>query len=120
MRERGTFLTCMIGLSLIINLYSLYQATHTSTTINIYSHMPVWFSVYSFLASLLGVVTNIGLWLWKKWAVFVLLVSITLALGLHIFVLDLGKIQETAFFATILSGCLWYWAISRKWSFFLK
>lgn len=101
-----------------MQLNDLYQATHAGLARDIYLTPPAWLTFYVTAGAAIGLVTNIGLWFWKRRAIIVLATASVVALFTHIFILNLGKVQETTFYLTIALTTLWFFAISRKWQYF--
>ena len=63
-----------------------------------------------------------GIWMWKKWGVYLLFASILITI-ISTFVFDLvlkvySGYAQGVIFLDILGAALWFWAIYRKWSLF--
>ena len=117
-KDRGKFLTVMIVLAAFGYLQSLYYLTNTNVIEQAYGAVPSWFSFYALVGFGIGIITMVGIWLWKKWAVYLLVASTTITLLMQLFVLK--PVQgQFVYYMTIVSASIWFWAIYRKWKNFV-
>lgn len=117
-KDRGKFLTLMLIFAAFGSLISLYQLTNTNALQQTYGPIPSWFTAYAILGSLAGVAVIIGIWMWKKWAVYLLAFSTAVTFLMQLFVLKPVQYGEFVYYMTIVSAGLWFWAIYRKWKYF--
>lgn len=117
-KDRGKFLTIMVILAAFGYLQSLYSFANTNVVQQTYGTVPNWFPIYTVLGLLVGVVTIAGIWMWRKWAVYLLAASTTITFLMQLFVLKPIQAGQFAYYMTIVSAGLWFWAIYRKWKFF--
>ncbi len=79
-KSRGKFLTIMIvfaaigdiGFVMTNYLHTLYQTTNTNLVPPAFETMPSWLPLYKVASLLLGILTIIGLWMMRKWGVYLL------------------------------------------------
>ena len=116
--ERGKFLTAMIIATLIFHLNALYQVNHAGIFQETFTPIPRWLELSVLAGSIAGILIDIGLYFRQLWAVKILILTTIATLVFYIFFLNFGKLQETSFYLTIITSCLWYVAISRKWGYF--
>jgi hypothetical protein len=117
-KDRGKFLTIMIVLSAIGLLQSLYYLVNTDLIQQSYGVVPEWFQLYSVFGILFGSIMLIGLWMLKKWGVYLLTVSVVLSFVMQLFFLRPQTYQEIVYILSIISAGIWFWAINRKWKNF--
>lgn len=119
-KERGKFLTIMLVFAAFGILLSLYTLTNTNSVQQAYGSVPSWFYPYSILGLALGVANVVGVWMWKKWAIYTIVASSAIALIMQLFVLKPTQPEAgtIAYFSLIVGGGLWFWAIYRKWQYF--
>lgn len=117
-KNRGKLLTVMIVLAAFGQLQSLYYLTNTNLVEQAYGTVPSWFSLYTLFGLLVGVASIVGIWLLKKWAVYLLAFSTAMAFLMQLFVLKPVQAGQFAYYMTMVSAGLWFWAIYRKWESF--
>lgn len=129
--DRGKFLTSVIFLgflSSVINLFGINDVLNNSD----------FYKVSVLIINFLYIVAFLGIWLWKKWGVYLvgllLVVQFILSVGYQFSLVSLLNQQsETApaslqnqltvytgvlVVAYITIAVLLFWAIKRKWHFF--
>ena len=101
-------------------LSSLYYFTNTNAVAVTYGTVPSWYPIYVVVGLGLGVANVVGIWMWRKWAIYTIVASSVIGLLMQLFVLKPTQpgIGAFAYFSSIIGGGLWYWAIYRKWQYF--
>ena len=119
-KSRGVFLTVMIVFAAYGVLSSLYTLTNPSALTTAYGVLPIWFYPYLIVSFIAGAAELIGLWLWKKWAVYLLFGLGFLGLAMQLTILKpvSSNAGSLVFYLTIISLGIWFWAIYRKWQYF--
>jgi len=116
-KDRGKFLTTMLVLMIFMFVFSLYSS-HVADYQEFYQRVPSWLPVIAPFWLLVDIAALIGIWLWKKTAVYVYAISTILGILMEAFLLrPTDEALVYAFFILILFGLL-FWAISRKWKSF--
>lgn len=108
-KDRGKFLTIMIVLAAFGYLQSLYYLTNTNVVAQVYGTVPSWFPIYTVVGLLLVAVITVGLWLWKKRAIYLLAVSTVVTFLMQLFVLKSVQGGQFVYYMTIISAGLWFW-----------
>lgn len=115
-KDRGILLTILIiliGLSYIFGLVDSLK----------YSFM------YNTLLSILGLISLVGIWLWKKWAVYLFIVMYAVSFGITLFLLQTPQLNKdlSTFYSPfvvwmiawgIIPVVLGYIALKAKWKYF--
>lgn len=116
-KKRGAFLTIMIVLGAFGALQALYAVINTDALKLAYGQVPAWFSPLYLFSFLLSVGAIIGIWMWKKWGVYLIAASIALNLVTQLFLFKpvQQSVGQFSWIMTLVGGGLWFWAISRKW-----
>jgi hypothetical protein len=117
-KGRGKFLTIMLVLSAIGLLQSLYYLVNTDLIQQSYGVVPEWFQLYSVFGIVFGMIMITGLWMMKKWGVYLLAVSVVLSFVMQLFFMRPLAYQEVVYIMSIASAGIWFWAINRKWKYF--
>lgn len=119
-KSRGVFLTLMLVFAAFGILSSLYYFTNTNAVAVAYGTVPSWYPIYMVVGLGLGVANVVGIWMWKKWAVYTIAASSVIALLMQLIILKPVQpgIGAYAYFSSILGAGLWFWAIYRKWLYF--
>jgi len=117
-KDRGKFLTAMVILGIFGQLQTLYYLTNTNLVEQVYGTVPSWFSLYVLFGFLVGTVMLAGIWLLKKWAVYLLAFSTAMTFFMQLYVLKPVQAGQVTYFMTMISAGLWFWAVYRKWESF--
>jgi hypothetical protein len=117
-KERGKFLTAMLVLGAFGYLQSLYYLTNTNLVEQAYGTVPGWFPLYALISLAIGVAITVGIWMLKKWAVYLLAFSTGMAFLTQLFILKPVQAGQLTYYMTMISAGLWFWAIYRKWKNF--
>lgn len=117
-KNRGKFLTAMIIFDVFGKLQSLYLLINTNLVEKAYPTLPSWFYFYQAVGYIIGFTIIIGMWLFKKWAVYLLAFSTTLAFIMQLFAFEPVYYGQLAKFTILFSAGLYFWAILRKWKSF--
>lgn len=119
-KSRGKFLTIMLVLAAFGVLSSAYTLVNSNSIAQTYGTVPSWFYPYLIFGFTLGVVNIVGLWLWKKWAVYTFFAASVISIIMPLFVLKPldPNVGMVSFYMTIISCGLWFWAVYRKWNLF--
>lgn len=116
-RERGKLLTVM----LILGILGLFSSLHglltnpTESWKSIYENISSWFKLYILLGDIAVGTSILGIWLWKKWAVYLFVTFVLIGVFINLLIL---KPILFIYPATFLGVSLWFLAIYRKWRYF--
>lgn len=123
MKKRGIFLTVLVILGVIGALMIFFSGIiYPITGIGLGSDagkLTLFVSVLEFIPLIAALY---GIWKWKKWGVYSFIVYILISI-FSTFIFDiLLKIYtgyaQYVILIDILEAAIWFWAISRKWSYF--
>lgn len=119
-KKRGIFLTLLLVFALYGDVRALITLTDTNSIQQVYGSIPAWYYSYAIFGLVLGVVNIVGVWMWKKWAIYSIAASSVIAVLMELFVLKPVQpiVGQIAVVLTIISAGLWFWAIYRKWKYF--
>lgn len=129
-KKRGIFLTIMLLWTAFGLLQLLYQTINPETLPKVPgianpSDLGLWYQILTVVGLVIGFTTVIGIWMWKKWGVYLYGVSFTLnlitsALIQRRFMSETVRAQYglLIYILPIIFGALFLWAISRKWKNF--
>jgi len=111
----------MIVISAFGLLSSAYTLTNTNGLAVAYGNaLPSWFFAYLVFSILIGLVNIVGLWMWKRWAIYSMVAVSAVGLVVKLFIAKPSdpNVAMVSFYATLISLGLWFWAIYRKWHYF--
>lgn len=115
MKKRGLFLTIMLFAVAYGYAKYLYFPWNKELTESIYGHYPDWFPLFSATAVAWGIPTVIGLWNWRLWAIYLLVISLAIGtVTVHTF-FNLATWALIGYYTTII---LLFLAIYPKWKHF--
>ncbi len=120
-RKRGKFLTILLVLGIIGIIPSLFHIFDREVVLYKQLIIPsVWFSVIVSVNTLMNAGGILGIWLWKKWGVYFIGLSIILQLVVQaVYVNPLyGGPGLVAYLVGFFFDFLWTWALYRKWHYF--
>lgn len=119
-KDRGKLLTVMIILSVISLLFTLLAFSQPQILHTIYPQTPSWFSFYLIGGMVMGAVQLAGLWMMKRWAVYLLIFTSLLGIVIQLLFFNNGSPQNATniILSTLVGWLIWGWAISRKWNQF--
>src|SRR3954470_20804077 len=122
-KTRGKFLTVMIILGGLGCLTSARLGTNTATIQQLYAAgLPDWFFAYLDVGFLVSVITLLGLWMLRKWAAYLLAISMIVGVVVRAFFLPPMRLGHPFYAISLIAGgmsaAIWFWAISRKWQAF--
>ncbi len=116
-QTRGAFLTVLIVISALSGLLSLVSSLGGNAAFMALGiSLPAWYPIYLFLLNIASFVALYGVWMLKKWGVYVLATTFVLTL-LNTMVFFSSQGFSLQLGLVIIDG-LWFWAIYRKWSVF--
>jgi hypothetical protein len=124
LKKRGIFLTVLVILGVIGALMIFFSGIiYPITGIGLGSDAGKLTLLVSALEFIPLIAALYGIWKWKKWGVYSLIVYILISI-LSTFIFDiLLKIYtgyaQYVILIDIFEAAIWFWAISRKWSYFL-
>ena len=117
-KKRGKFLTVLVILGVIGLIQIPYYLVNTSTLSMIYGNVPTWYPLFAVFGLVWGAATFVGIWLMKKWAVYMLIFSTILTFLIQLVVLKPIPNPGMVYAMTMISAGIWFWAIYRKWKVF--
>lgn len=117
--ERGKFLTIMIVLGALGLLQALYYYMNTDMVQQTLGVVPSWYPMYLLVGVAVQAAGLYGLWIWKKWGAYAIFAWIAITLAAQLTVIKPVQYGEFAYISTALMGGLWFWAIHRKWKYFV-
>lgn len=129
-KKRGIFLTIMLLWTAFGLLQLLYQTINPETLPKVPgianpADLGLWYKILNPIGLIIGFATLIGIWMWKKWGVYLYGVSFTfnLVTSAYIqrqFMSEAVRAQYglLIYILPIIFGALFLWAISRKWKNF--
>ena len=120
-KTRGRLLTSILIIESVLTVFYLYLLNMPAFFLELnktYTNIPSWTISISLLSILVDTVSLLGIWAWKKMAVYVYISTTILSILAEAFILkpnfsSMGGI----FFSLTLTG-LFFYAIGRKWKFF--
>lgn len=126
-KDRGIFLTIMLIFLLIALLKyipslpkSIELQKNTEFINNLYINLYIPFKYLRFSIALVSIW---GMWIWKKWAVYLFFIHNIVGFGM-LFMAQQDKLPHLyqitimSIVINILTTGLWLWAIYRKWKYF--
>ncbi len=115
---RGKFLTAILVLSIIGILQALFNiATKDSSAWSSeYRYIPQWLKTYQLLGVVIAGLANIGLWFWKKWSVYLLIILSIINYFINIYILQFH--YPVIYLLGFILFMIPLWAIKRKWEYF--
>lgn len=124
-KDRGKFLTIVLVISsitIISGFFGLLNRDYSSFS-SYYNVSKPFLEAYSWFFWFLGLISIVGIWLWKRWAVFLRIATSILTFLVQVFYLGLPGIKWYKFFILLLiplaiSLTLELWSIFRKWKCF--
>mgnify|MGYP001582633917 CR=1 FL=1 len=116
-KRRGkllTFYLILSSISLVSYPVVILNPQFSNAT---YNSIPSWYNLYQIALFTSGLVSIIGLWKWKKWAVYLFFGFIALSFLKN---LILNPVIPKGFFLIrwVLVAAIAYWIISRKRRYF--
>lgn len=127
-KDRGKFLTIMIGLAVYRYLANVYKLANPALSKFTFGLAPGWFPIYSLIISIVGIISVIGIWKFKKWGVYSLIGLQLVGFFVLLFTLRpenypnyterFQTLYISSFVLFFIEIGLWVWAISRKWRYF--
>lgn len=119
-KNRGIFLTIILILpllELLIGIPSFFDPNRMQQNAGLGN----WYPPFIYLNAFLKLFLIWGMWMWKKWAVYLSFISFIPGLWISFIVLQ-NISPSSALISTILgfilSAGLLFWAIYRKWKYF--
>ncbi len=108
-KVRGFWLTAALVLMIVTGLAAaiFYNAANTPQVDR------TWILTMMVVANLLDVVAAVGIWLWKRWGMYVYLFATAIA-----FVAGLASVGMWASFYLILPAVIVGWLLRTKWDYF--
>jgi len=108
-KVRGFWLTAALVLMIVTGLAAaiFYNAANTPQVDR------TWILTMVVVANLLDVIAAIGIWLWKRWGMYVYLYATIIA-----FVAGLASVGMWASFYLILPAVIVGWLLRSKWDYF--
>lgn len=115
-KNRGILLTLLIVLIGLSDISGLVDSSAYRTV--------------AIIVSLLGLISLVGMWLWKKWALYLQIALYTISFVASLFLLKTPQVMKDygityyPFFAIwmvfwgIIPGVLGYIALRKKWKYF--
>lgn len=120
--ERGLFLSVLFDLSAIGFVLGAFALLSPGISNLSYSTLPEWYRPLNYISLVISAATLYGIWMWKKWGIYLLAVGYVLSLGSTFMVYSGTEAGAVGMYGgvvgiVVMAG-LWYWAIYRKWSKF--
>lgn len=120
--DRGNFLTILIVLTAIGLITNIPKTLSPTDIQKVLGSVPSWYTPLNLTTLVLQGVALVGIWTWKKWAIYTLLLSYVLTTINGFLIMQSVAGGQTAFIfvlvITVISAGLWFWALSRKWHLF--
>jgi hypothetical protein len=111
---KGKLLWIMIVLFLSLSIFGLYLPT--DLVLNQYVNAPIWLANVIFVWTLVDIGIVVGIWMWKKWAVYGFIISFLLGVLMEILILTPTSYNTS--FLSVFFQTLMLVAIYRKWHHF--
>ena len=116
-KDRGKFLTLLLVFFLFI-FASAFYAAPTIKWHDLMETVPYWYINYLYFSFIVDIIIFIGIWLWKKVAVYFFVITEIFGIFIDTFVLKLTQEGvNNGIIGLIMLGVLLY-AINRKWKYF--
>ena len=112
-KERGIVLTVMVVLNTLLLLYGLLD-----TNVNFFKNLSDWYFWHFLIDFLATLAALIGIWVLKKWGVYLLLIVMGVGLLAGYFTSKNTALITHELLSSIILTFLWSWAIYRKWGSF--
>jgi hypothetical protein len=117
--DRGKFLTSMLVLDFLGIIYTIQQQVIRSDVLESLYSVPPWYKLWLIVYTLSCVAINVGIWKWKRIAVYLFFFLKTLQLLLiSTIVKPFYYPQALMSVGFVASNLPWAWAIKRKWHLF--
>jgi hypothetical protein len=114
-QERGGCLTVWLGLTVVAFAVSAFTNLFSSANLaQIIPTMPSWAFTALGVASVVGLVSAVGLWMWKRWGFYSFM---AVAIGVAVINAMSGQLIAGAVMAALSVGIMWYF-IKGKWAQF--
>lgn len=110
-KERGTLLTIALVIVALHGVFATYLY-YTLRTQQAYLERP-WILTLMVVHSALNVAAAVGIWYWKKWALYVYAASAVIAL-----VVGLLSVGIWSVFYMVLPVAILGWLLRTKWGYF--
>ncbi len=117
-KERGKFLTIILVLAIFGLFQALYLVTNTSTVSQALGTVPSWYPVYLLVGVVSQAAAIVGIWMWKRWGVYLLFGWGLIGPLVQILLLKPVQYGQLALYMTVASLGLYFWAVYRKWHYF--
>jgi hypothetical protein len=116
-KHPGKFLTVMILFLIVGDIQIPYYLAHPDALSAIYGNLPSWYPLYAVLGLASNVAIIIGMWKFKKWAVYILIAYFISKVPSELFMFQPAQ-QMATLTTTVVGASLWFWAIKREWKYF--
>lgn len=124
-KERGKLLTAILIILCAGTIYGFFNLINENFQeyTNYYQLPELWFKAYFWLSWILHVMEIIGLWMWKRWAVYLSIAMILIGLFIQVFFIKVPgiewyKVLVFLLFPLAVIVGFFLWPVSRKWKFF--
>ncbi|MBI2066182.1 hypothetical protein HYT60_01605 [Candidatus Woesebacteria bacterium] len=124
-KERGKFLTAILIILSVGTIYGFVDLINKNFQeyADYYNLPKLWFGAYFWFSWILHVMATIGLWVWKKWAVYLSIATILIGLFIQVFFVKIPGIEWYKVLVLLLLPLtiivvFLLWPISRKWKYF--
>lgn len=129
-KDRGKLLTLVLAvmaIGLVMNIYTNINPETVKTVPGMTNPIQVgfWQQILGIISTVIGAGTLIGLWMWKKWAVYLYILGFiislfTLAYTQRIVFTETARqeIGMATYLFPIALGAFILWVIRRKWQYF--
>ena len=125
LKSRDKLLTLVTFISVLTIIVNIPQIFGTEQIQSITNGNPDLFSLYQIINFILNIVALVGIWLWKKWAVYLLFIlyAIQFFVSLSVEISASQIIGNFNYVVIVILGFIfafaaWIWAISRNWAQF--
>ena len=115
--KRGAFLWIMLSNYIVVSVSRLLTLLFPTFFANVYAGGPSWGYTFNLFLLTVEVVGLIGMFVWKRWAVYLMVVGILIGVSqdfLHLS--SQNSIPDIILTMPIL--VLFMWAVKRKWTHF--
>ena len=113
-KAKGKMLWVMIVIFLFVSIFGLYVPS--DLILSQYLNPPTWLSNVIIVWSLVDIGIIVGIWLWKKWAVYAFAASFILGVLMEVLILTPSNFSDSLF--PIFLQILMLVALYRKWLYF--
>lgn len=117
-KKHGILLTIFMivtGFGSVSSIVNLNPATLRI----LYGEVQWWMYLYVIWGMVSSAIILFGIWKWKKWAIYVFVLNVIIALLMQIFVLpNYANFSLITIVLSLVVSAFWFWVIYRKWSHF--